>query len=405
MQQRYRLRRRWWILLPAAVGAAMVANMACTSMGSVARGDRLLRMQRSAQYGEDRFVNKLPAIKMGAESKWTLVKKWLGGDEVRIPEAELPLMQRRTEEFSVPPADGLRLTWLGHSTFIIEIDGYRLLTDPAMSGRASPFNFVGPQRFYSSPLEVGDLPHLDGVLFSHDHYDHLDYRTVIQLNEQTDVIFYVPLGIGAHLEGWGVEPARIVELDWWQEAKVHGLTLVATPARHFSGRGLLDRDATLWCSWTVIGPQHRVFFSGDTAMFKGFAEIGARFGPFDATMIETGAYNDAWADVHLGPEQAVQAHQDLRGKLYLPIHWGTFKLAFHAWTEPIERLMVAADKAGIAYVVPKPGESVEPSRPQAVVRWWPQVPWQNAEQAPVVSSGLGEAKTQLSARDITQATD
>ena len=226
-------------------------------------------------------------------------------------------------------------------------------------------------------------------MISHDHYDHLDHPTVIELAKR-DVKWVVPLGIGAHLEHWGVAPDRITELDWWGEHVIGDLRLVATPARHMSGRSVTmsDQDQTLWSGWAMIGPEHRVYFSGDTAMFPGLAEIGERLGPFDIAMIESGAYNQMWSDVHLGPEQAVEAHRMVRGKLLMPVHWGMFDLALHSWVEPIERVLVAADVYGIQVVTPMPGESINPDAPEAVAHWWPEVPWQTAEEAPVRSSGL-----------------
>jgi L-ascorbate metabolism protein UlaG (beta-lactamase superfamily) len=249
---------------------------------------------------------------------------------------------------------------------------------------------MGPKRFHPMPLPLADLPPLDAVAISHDHYDHLDRATVAALAERGER-FVVPLGVGAHLEQWGIAPELIDELDWWEEIRVGELTLVATPGRHFSGRSVVmaDRNQTLWSGWALIGPAHRVYYSGDTAMFPGFAEIGRRLGPFDVTMIEIGAYNAAWRDVHIGPEQAIEAHRMLRGELLLPVHWGTFDLALHSWTEPAERVLVAARAAGVDLALPRPGESVDPSAEPALTRWWPSLPFQTAEEAPVVSSALG----------------
>jgi L-ascorbate metabolism protein UlaG (beta-lactamase superfamily) len=270
---------------------------------------------------------------------------------------------------------------------LVEIDSYVVLTDPIWSERDSPISWIGPKRFFPPPLPISELPELDAVVISHDHYDHLDEPTVRELNERA-VTFYVPLGVGAHLEHWKVPADRIVELGWWEEARVGELALVATPTRHFSGRSPGKRDTTLWASWTIIGPEHRVFFSGDTGMFSGFAEIGERYGPFDVTMIESGAYNALWADSHLGPEQALQAHEMLRGELMIPIHWGTFELALHSWIEPAERLIAGSRQSAARIAIPKPGQSIDPYSPPAVARWWPPAPWETADQAPVVSSGL-----------------
>jgi L-ascorbate metabolism protein UlaG (beta-lactamase superfamily) len=194
--------------------------------------------------------------------------------------------------------------------------------------------------------------------------------------------------VGAHLVEFGVSEDRIVELDWWEHASFGNLTVWATPARHFSGRSLTDRNETLWASWSFIGPVHRVFFSGDTGMHKDFAEIGRRLGPFDATLMESGAYDSLWADVHMGPEQAIWAHQLLNGKFFFPVHWGTFNLAMHSWVEPVERLIVAAERAGVRLAIPRPGESIEPSLYKGFERWWPTVPWRTAEESPVRSTGL-----------------
>jgi L-ascorbate metabolism protein UlaG (beta-lactamase superfamily) len=196
------------------------------------------------------------------------------------------------------------------------------------------------------------------------------------------------LGVGAHLEAWGIAPERIIELDWWEQANVAGLNFVATPARHYSGRGVLDLEHTLWASFAIIGPEHRVFYSGDTAMFPGLRDIGEQFGPFDLTLMEAGGYNRHWADIHLGPEQAVQAHRMLQGKVMMPVHWGLFDLAMHGWTEPVERVLVAAKERNVPVATPQLGESFEPGSSLPNQRWWPELPWDSAEDAPIISTGM-----------------
>ena len=384
--------KKYPVFVGVSVLVIFLAVVGCASMGTSTTSVHLQRVQASPQYRDGRFVNPLPVqngLNGEGHMSWNLARRWLTGSEVRVPEQALPVVQRHRAEFARPARDGLRLTWLGHSSVLIEIDGYRVLTDPLWASSASPFSFHGSQRFSAPPLALSELPTLDAVVISHDHYDHLDRATITFLNSNTAAKFIVPLGIGARLERWGVANERIVELDWWQEYALGGLTLAATPARHFSGRGLFDGDKTLWSSWVIVGPTRRVFFSGDTGMFSGFAEIGRRYGPFDATLIDTGGYSALWADVHLGPEQAVRAHQDLRGRLLVPIHWATFSMALHAWTEPVERLLVAAEAERVTVATPRPGESIEPSAPVSVDRWWPAVPWQRAGEAPVVSSGMG----------------
>jgi len=267
----------------------------------------------------------------------------------------------------------------------VEIDGRRVLIDPVWGKRASPSSFFGPARFYEPPARLEQLPVPDAVLLTHDHFDHLDLPSIRAIKDWK-TRFVAPLGLGAHLEAWGVPPERISELDWWDELTLDGLTLACVPARHFSGRSFI-RNRTLWCGWALIGPEHRLYNSGDTAYFDGFKAIGAKYGPFDASCFEMGAYDPAWPDVHIGPEQAARAWADVRGGLLLPVHWGTFALAPHAWMEPVERLLLAAAEAKIPLSIPRPGQSVEPASPPPLERWWPQHPWERAEQAPIRSTG------------------
>ena len=290
------------------------------------------------------------------------------------------------------PPSGLRVTWLGHSILFVEIDGRRFLVDPVFGERASPFTFLGPKRWYASPLSPEDLPELDAILISHDHYDHLDLTAVEKLSPR-GLRWIVPLGVGAHLEAWGVPPDLVTELDWWQTTTVEDATITATPARHFSGRWLDDQNRTLWAGFAIRGARHNVYYSGDTALFDELVDIGQRLGPFDLTIIEAGAYDALWSDVHLGPEQAVRAHRLVRGDLLLPVHWGLFDLALHGWTEPLERVFRAAEREGVRFVTPRPGESIEPATARAPTRWWPEVPWTPAERHPVQSSGVAHLTT------------
>lgn len=355
--------------------------------GIRADGDRLERMRTSPHWKEDRFVNSLPTRH---PSFTRALKEWATRPKAQTePDTPIPLVRRTAADFAAAPASGLRITWLGHSSFLIELDGRRVLLDPMFGKRASPLSWAGPARFHEPPLPLDQLPPIDAVVISHDHYDHLDLSTIQALRNRVP-LFLAPLGVGAHLEYWGVEPSTIIELDWWESHSAAGLTFTATPARHFSGRSLATagRDVTLWAGWVVAGEEHRVFFSGDTGMFPGFAEIGERLGPFDATLIETGAYNRMWPDLHIGPEQAIAARVALGSGLFIPIHWGTFNLAMHAWTEPAERVLHAAQLAGVPIAIPRPGQSIEPAAPPAPERWWPEIPWRTAQQNPIVSSGM-----------------
>jgi L-ascorbate metabolism protein UlaG (beta-lactamase superfamily) len=259
---------------------------------------------------------------------------------------------------------------LGHSTVLLEIDGVRVLTDPVWGERASPVTFAGPRRFQPVPAAIGQLPRLDAVLVSHDHYDHLDYPTILEL-ARLDVPFVTSLGVGAHLEGWGVPPERIVELDWWESFELaRGTTVTAAPSQHFSGRKVGSRNLTLWSSLVVSGARHSVFFSGDTGLTPEYADIRTRLGPFDLVMLEIGAYHPAWGDIHLGPEHALEALALLGGGAFLPVHWGTFNLALHAWDAPAETLLERSAEKGAHLVMPRLGHAVEPSRAHAVEPWW-----------------------------------
>ena len=375
------------LALTAAAGAGLAATVAAglrhSVFGAAPEGERLVRMQRSPQWRDGRFHNATPTAQAGSPKA---VWEWLTANrDLRQPAAEVPIERRRAADFSDP--HDLRLTWFGHGTTLVEIEGARFLIDPVFSRNASPGSAFGVARFHEPPLPLADVPALDAVVLTHDHYDHLDAATVQELAPRVP-LWVCPLGLGAHLEHWGVLPGRIVESDWWDEVIVSGIRLVATPARHFSGRSLRDRDRTLWCGWAFIGDTHRIYATGDGGYDRLFAEVGERLGPFDATLAEIGAYNADWADIHMGPEQAVRAVQDARGGLMLPVHWATFNLAFHGWTEPAERVVVAAEAAGVPLVVPRPGQSVELTEAGTVERWWPEQPWQTADQAPVVSSGI-----------------
>lgn len=395
-------RPKWMTRLFApGVGLAALAFSpplfgAYSAAGAAPRDERLAAIKASPNWQNGKFVNTLPRSDI---ELWPILKSRFdtpGGTE---PGTSLPVVLRTSADFDAAPASGLRITWLGHSTLLVEIDGYRVLVDPVWGERTSPFETIGPKRFHAPPLPIDELPAIDAVVISHDHYDHLDHETVIALGDRVP-LYAVPLGVGSHLEHWGVPADRIEERDWWGEISVGDLTLVATPARHASGRSLTmsDQDATLWSGWAIVGPKHRVYYSGDTAMFPELEDIGERLGPFDATMIECGAYNPLWVDVHMGPEQAVVAHELVRGNVFIPVHWGTFNLAMHNWTEPVERAIAAAARRGIAMRTPRPGESLEPASGSRVSRWWPEVPWTPASETPVMSTRLsGELQSRIRA--------
>jgi L-ascorbate metabolism protein UlaG (beta-lactamase superfamily) len=342
------------------------------SLGRKPEGARLERIKASPRWDGERFRNMHPVIPglRDPNAKMPTIGEFICGGERRVPRGPLPSMNP-LDAWTRPSASGLRATWLGHSTVLIEIEGLRVLTDPVWGPRASPSRIAGPKRFQPVPVALDRMPPIDLVLVSHDHYDHLDYPTVREL-AKLDVPFVTSLGVGAHLEAFGVRPERIVELDWWESHNVPAteLTVTAAPSQHFSGRGLHDRAATLWSSLALRSPRHKVFFSGDTGLTTEYALIRERLGPFDLVMLEVGAFHPAWGDVHLGPENALKAHALLGGGAFLPVHWGTFSLAMHAWDQPVEKLLELGPRAGAQLVMPRLGEAIEPTHAEKVTPWW-----------------------------------
>jgi L-ascorbate metabolism protein UlaG (beta-lactamase superfamily) len=351
------------VLLVAIVLVLLQSTEWLVSFGGRPEGARLERIRRSPQYRNGRFENAQRAP-LTTVSNREMLRRQFFGEEQREPLRPIPIVRARP-----PHSSPLRATWLGWSSVLVEIDGRHVLTDPVWSERCSPSTLVGPKRFHAPPIALDALPHIDAVVISHDHYDHLDMPVVRALAAK-GTRFAVPLGIGAHLERWGVAPRQIVELDWNESADINGLRITATPSRHYSGRNPRLKDKTLWASWVVQGPAHRFFFSGDTGYFDGFKRIGQEHGPFDLALIKIGAYDESWASIHLNPEEAVQAHLDLGGRVMLPIHWATFNLGFHAWREPPDRTVAAAQKAGVTLVVPRPGQAIDPASPPPIEPWW-----------------------------------
>jgi L-ascorbate metabolism protein UlaG (beta-lactamase superfamily) len=327
----------------------------------------------SPQFTDGRFRNPNPRPATGFLKMLRIIGDALWNKPAdTVPAAAPPVLALTPEQLAQAPDHSLFR--LGHSTMLIKLRGGWWITDPVFAERASPVQWIGPKRFHAPPIALADLPRLRGVILSHDHFDHLDYDTVLQLAKTAEV-FLTPLGVGDRLIAWGVDADKVRQFDWWEGATIDGVRFVATPAQHFSGRGLFDSDKTLWASWTIVdeprtGPSLRLFFSGDTGYFDGFAQIGRRFGPFDVTMLETGAYDANWPHVHMQPEQTVQAHIDLRGRWLLPIHNGTFDLAMHPWTEPFERVSALATERSVALTTPRMGERVDLHSPQATTPWW-----------------------------------
>jgi L-ascorbate metabolism protein UlaG (beta-lactamase superfamily) len=327
-------------------------------------------MPHSDHFNGKIFLNPVTTEVMGPGSFWRVMRKFLQKHPNREPAKRLGPFSVNTALLKDAPSQALRVTWLGHSSLVLDVDGKRFLTDPLWYQRASPFLYLGPKRFFQNPLPIDSLPHIDAVLLSHDHYDHLDRKAILQLTQKGIPVITL-LGVGKRLIKWGVPKNLVTELDWWQRLPFSNEhTITAAPARHFSGRWLNDRFTTLWGSFAIKGPQHNVYYGADSGYYKGFTEIGHKLGPFDLALLEIGAYNEEWEAIHMGPEKAVQASLDVKAKLLMPIHWATFNLAMHPWTEPVERLLTEAEKKAVSLVLPAPGETVTINAEAYNSRWW-----------------------------------
>jgi len=340
------------------------AAFGLAALGGKVQGERRERIQDSPYFNGRRFENPV-TTPQGISDAGGFAWEFFAGKQEREPSVDIPILKPETGRLVPGQGEDLRVTWLGHSSVLLEVDGALFLTDPVFGPRAAPVRWAGPKRFHAAPVPVEKLPPLDAVIISHDHYDHLDYPTVQKLMRR-GTRFITALGVGAHLERWGVPADRITELGWWQATEVKGVEVTATPSRHFAGRGPGASMATFWASWALRGPRSSVWFSGDTGPFdEAFLEIGERFGGFDLTLIESGAWNPRWSHVHLGPDNALRVHEQVRGRTFMPVHWGTFKLALHAWDEPIRRILQVAE---VPVLAPMMGQTVH--RESGVADFW-----------------------------------
>jgi len=375
----FRRRRRWprrilkfltfvAVLLGIGAGVLYWSSDWGATFGGTIDGERLARINASPNFSDGRARNPVETS-LGSTDMWEFLVEYLRGAKERKPPQPVPIEVVDPASLYSIRSQGIRFIWLGHSTVYLELDGTRALIDPVWSERASPFKILGPKRTHPVPIAIADLPPIDVVVISHDHSDHLDPAVIRELAPQ-GVRFAVPLGVGADLEAWGVAAEQIIELDWWEGSTVGSLALVATPARHFSGWQVTDRDLTLWASWTLVGPRSRVFYSGDTGWLDEFERIGSKYGPFDLTIIKCGAYGEGWPDIHINGNQAVEANKILKGRRMLPVHWLTFDLALHPWDEPIRQVVETGAKLGVEVVTPRVGQLIDLDGPVATDRWW-----------------------------------
>jgi len=358
------------LFLLACLAVVLFLNLS-PQFGQAPTKERAASFEQLPNYGQGKFQNLSPSP-MNIDN-WKLIKEWMKEAPNRKPNGDIAVEKIPPHSIKNINTDATKLIWFGHSAFLLQIDGKNLLLDPMFGESPAPHPLLGPSRYSKElPIAIEQLPAIDAVILSHDHYDHLDYGSISKLKDKV-AHFYTPLGLGSHLRAWGIPDTKITELNWWQESEVQGIRLACTPARHFSGRALFDRAATLWGSWVITGSKENIFFSGDGGYDTHFAEIGERYGPFDIALMECGQYNEDWKFLHMMPEETVQAAIDVGGQLLMPIHWGAFTLALHDWTDPVERASQAAKKLGIPITTPAIGQPIIlGSKTFPNSRWWEQ---------------------------------
>ena len=346
------------ILLVVVIGAAFI-NLSPQFGGSVSN-EQQQEYTATGHYADGVFLNEEEIVmEVNIHSIIAMLKEIMNPDPNVAPAQNIEVDKIDPRTLMGQPDTLTRITWLGHSSFLIEIAGKTVLLDPVFGQYAAPHRLLGRARFNREmPITIAELTHIDAVIISHDHYDHLDYPSIDELKDKVGR-FFVPLGVANHLRRWDIDEDNIVEMDWWQEAEYAGLKIVLTPSRHMSGRALTDQMATLWGSWIVQSAYSNIYFSGDGGYGKHFKAIGDKYGPFDVGLIECGQYNELWKDMHLMPEESVIAALDVKADLIVPVHWGSFALATHGWTDPVERIMKAAQLMNVPLATPRIGEPIE----------------------------------------------
>jgi len=358
------------IVLILVILVVLFVNFSPEFGGSQSK-QKLAQFEKLDYFEDGKFSNLMPTnMDMDFSEAIKMLPEFFKNDPSRRPDFELPIAHRDSLEL-VTKDHPTRLVWFGHSTFLLQIDGKTILIDPMFGEVPAPNPLLGKKRYSKElPIEVEKLPHIDMIIMSHDHYDHLDYGSIQKLKDKTKA-FYMPLGMGAHFEEWGVDSSKINELGWWDEIQASGLLLALTPARHFSGRGLNDRFATLWGSWVIRGKSDNIYFSGDSGYGPHFKEIGEKYGPFNFAMMECGQYNERWTDIHMIPEETAQAAKDINAKVFMPIHWAAFTLAMHSWRDPVERVMAKSNEINQPIYVPEIGEFIELDKNLVTThKWW-----------------------------------
>ena len=328
----------------------------------------------SVEYFVDgNFINQPPRAEDSPFKFFSILyRRFTQEREASRPETPIPVRPITRAQLERLPDNDVHVVKLGHSGLLIKAHEEYWLIDPIFSQRASPFSFMGPERFHPSPIAIEELPSVSRILLTHNHYDHLDEETIRQLDND-NLQYTVPLGVKAELISWGVDPGRVSELGWWDAKAVKNGEVVLVPAQHFSGRGLSDRNKSLWGAWVIRLNDKRLFVSGDSGYFDGFKKIGRRYGPFDMAFIENGAYASYWPDVHMTPAQTIQATLDINASYLVPVHNSTFDLAFHPWFEPLEKISAEASNANVKLLTPRFGEIINVQQPATFDTWWRDV--------------------------------
>ncbi|WP_153797958.1 MBL fold metallo-hydrolase [Foetidibacter luteolus] len=343
--------------------------MTLKTFGRRPHGRHLDLIKKSPQYHNNAFRNS--SVTRLMEENGSMLKatwKFFNKPKNTVPPAALPSV---TTNLKTLPGNKASVVWFGHSSYLLSIHGKNILVDPVFSGYASPFAAFAKSFKGSNVFSADDLPAIDLLIITHDHYDHLDYTTIMQLLPKTKAVC-TSLGVSSHLVYWGMEEEKITELDWWQEAHINGIQVTGAPARHFSGRGL-TRYKTLWSSFVVQTEGYKIYVGADSGYDTHFATIGSNYGPFDLAILETGQYNEAWRHIHMMPEEAVQATLDLKAKALLPVHWAKFALALHAWDEPVKRVLKEAAIKNVKVTTPLIGEPVMINESYPSQKWWETV--------------------------------
>ncbi|UZD23848.1 MBL fold metallo-hydrolase [Algoriphagus halophytocola] len=358
------------IVLILGLIIVLFVNLSPQFGGNPSKED-MQQYQQLSYFSQGKFHNLMPTnMDMDFTEAIKMLPEFFKNDPTRRPDFELPVVKRDSLELTEQVHE-TRLVWFGHSSFLLQLEGKNILIDPMFSEVPAPNPILGKKRYSKElPIAVEKLPHIDMIIMSHDHYDHLDYESIQKLKSKTKA-FYMPLGMGAHFEEWGVETSKIHELGWWDEIQANGVFLALTPARHFSGRGLNNRFSTLWGSWVIKGKSKSIYFSGDSGYGPHFKEIGEKYGPFDFAMMECGQYNERWTDIHMIPEETAQAAQDIQAQKFMPIHWAAFTLAMHSWTDPVTRVIQKAEEIKQDIVVPEIGDFIILDENLATkTQWW-----------------------------------